>query len=102
MSLDQMVADAVYDTLVAEDATYIDASGAETAVRVIPGRDAAILLGAADIGVRGVRQAFYLRKTSIIHRPCKGDRIVYGSDSYCVAATADDYSTEEWLIYVTA
>lgn len=100
MSLDALVTDAVYSTLVAEDATYIDQSGAEIAVRVIPEHDPATLLAAADLGVRGVRKAFALQKSAIDFRPRKGDHIAYGGTRYCVAGTPDDYSEAEWLVYV--
>lgn len=102
MSLDSMITDSVYQTDVAEDAVYIDASGESIAVRVIPEYDPTVMLAAAEIGVRGVRQAFSLRKSSLAFRPRKGDHIDHGGARYCLLADANHFSAAEWLIYVGA
>lgn len=98
MSLDQTVADAVYSTLVAEDATYIDASGAETEVRIIPPENPDLLLSGADIGVNGSQVVMRVRVLEI-ECPRKGDIIEYGSDRYRI----DGYerlNRSEWSLQV--
>lgn len=95
-----MITDTVYRTMVAEAATYIDQSGAETDVRVVPQRFNDDLMIGAEVGVRGAQQQFFLRKSSISHRPCEGDQVVYGGVTFCVARQAEDYNENEWLIDV--
>ncbi len=101
MSLDQLVTNVVYDTLAADDAVYVDSSGDEIPVRVVPEYDPATLLGAADVGVRGVRLAFTVRKSEVPARPRKGDHLVHQGTRHCLAADGDHYSSDEWMIYVS-
>ena len=100
--LGDAMTDAIYASAVAEDAVYVDASGAETAVRVVPQRLADDIMIAADVGVRGVLQQFAIRKSSLNHRPTQGELVEYNGARYCVARLADDLTEQEWLIDVRA
>lgn len=100
MSLDSLVTDVVYDTLAADDAVYIDQSGDEIPVRVVPEYSPATLLAAADLGVRGVQRGYYLQKSALSSRPRKGDQIVDGGTRFLVAGPPVDFSLTEWLVYV--
>lgn len=100
MSLDSLVTGVVYDTLAADDAVYIDQSGDEIPVRVVPEFDPATMLGGAEIGVRGVRRAFTVRKSELAFRPRKGEHLVHQGTRHCLTADGDHYGPDEWVIYV--
>lgn len=102
MGLEDIVTDSVYSTLVADDATYIDASGDQIAVRVVHEHDSSILLGEAEIGVRGPRQAFRMRKSALTFKPCAGDHLAHSGTSYCIDGAPVDLNQTEWLIHVVA
>jgi hypothetical protein len=100
MTLSTDTTNTIYDTLVAEDATWIDGAAVSTAVRVIPEHDPTTLLSAADLGIRGAQRGYYVRKASFADRPRKGDQIVHGGSTYVVAGPPFDFSATEWLVYV--
>lgn len=102
MTLDDIVASGVYGTLVAEEATYVDASGESVALRVIPAQEPATFLGEASRPVTSTRRWFALRKSSLDHRPQSGEVVVHAGTRYCVDGKAEDISPEEWLIYAVA
>lgn len=102
IDIDDMVTTAVYSHPTSVDATYIDASGAETAIRVIPEREAGDMVIGAEIGVRGVQRQFSMLKTALSHRPQEGEQIIYKGERYCVAALAAVHPVHDtdWLIDV--
>jgi len=102
MTLRDMITDSVYRSLVAENATFIDPSGDEIAVRIVPQTNADDVVIGAEIGMRGNQRQFFIRKSSLSHRPCEGDKIVYEGSTYCIARLADDFNKDEWLIDVRA
>ena len=101
MSLDALVTDAAYSTLVADDATYADSFGDEHSVRVVQEHDQATLIG-AEVSVRGATIAFRMRKSELETTPKKGERLLHDGTTYCVDGAPIDLNTKEWLIYVVA
>jgi len=98
MSLESITLSAIYASMVAEDATYIDQSGAETAVRVVPVHDSIVLPDGADIGRNSESETFRIRSSEVAG-PVLNDAIEYEGYRY----TVDGYtkvSPSEWLLFV--
>jgi len=96
MSIESAINAAIYGSALAEAATYIDQSGAETAIKVVPFFDSDELPDGADIGRQANTEVFRVRKSDVAE-PLRGDSVSYDGASYVVDGYASASKTEHVL-----
>lgn len=98
MTLDTMISGALYGTLIAESAIYIDAAGAETSVDLIPNRDQGLQPDLVDRGVLVNAVIFHVLREQIT--PVENDCVVYDGSKYRIDALQPGPLATEWTLYV--
>lgn len=101
MDLAKITTDSVYQSPIAQDAVYIDRSGARVSVRVIPRTLTALESAFSEVGVRGRNDQVRIRRADILCPVEQVDRLIRSGTEYRVISV-EDLTADEWQLNVVA